>query len=375
MRFHACLLSTLLLGSVMVFPSAVSAALSQQTYIAMPATNMPDSGWVASDSRVAYVLDNPLIGPGNNPNTGQFFHDYHAQVFLVDLRAAGGHFTTSQPRLLFTGPKGRSLALGSVLGGWLVYEAYTSTNIGGPWAINARNITTGKRIVIDTREMEGVPSLTPVPRSDGHTVAWQSWTTIQGRTTSVIRTYNLRTGQRTLVVHGGTPNTWAYTGVSISGQRLVIEKDQYKQQRSQIRLFDLHSGKMSTLSPAGQAASEPWISGDIAVWKIGWRFSNGKGVGLVNLRTGARKLLTAYNAEGPQTTANRFVAFASGGKTRVELYDILTGSRQVLAPISNGQIVGSVVHAADHILLYSQGKLCGDPNFVCPGQVVVLHLP
>lgn len=283
--------------------------------------------------------------------------------------------TASQPQPVYTGPRGVSIALGSALGDWLVYEEHDASDVGGPWEIVARNVNTGKAIVLDSRRREGVPSLTPAPRSDGHTVAWQSWTRIDARTVSVIRTYDLQTGERRLIARGGSPTTWAYTGVSISGQRVVIEKDQYSRKRGQILLFDLRSGKMSALTGARQSNSEPWISGDLVVWKVGWGFNNGRGIGVLNVRTNESRFVQAYRPDAPQTIANRYVVFSSLGTGKIRLYDATRGSSRVLAPTDDGYGVGEDVHAAGRIVLYDEGKPCGNPNFVCPGRLVVTRLP
>jgi len=70
------------------------------------------------------VLDSPLIGTPNDPNHGRFFRDFRAQAFVVDIHAVGGRLLASEPRLLFGGPKGTSMALGSALNGWPVYEEH-----------------------------------------------------------------------------------------------------------------------------------------------------------------------------------------------------------------------------------------------------------
>jgi hypothetical protein len=375
-RIILALLCTLiaLLG---VPPSAVGAAAGlQKIFIPTPASNLPNIGqWVASDSQLVYVLSDPSMGPPNDPNRGYTFRNFHPQFFLATLGNKHGHFTSSKPRLLFTGAKGKTIGLGSILGGWLVYEEYDSSNPGGPWKIFARNVATGRQVLVDSRDSEGVPSLTPPPRSDGHTIIWQTWTRLQGNVTSVVRTYNLVTGQRRLLAAGGSPKTWAYAGVVISGQQAVIEKDSFAQQHAQILLVNLITGQIRPLTGAGAANSEPWISGETVVWKVGWRFSNGRGIMVSNLESGTQKLIAGFNTEAPEITAGRYLIFSGGSTTRVKLYDTQAGSLQVLAPQNDGYGVGNVVRAADHVVLYDQGKPCGNPNFICPGRLVVTHLP
>lgn len=375
MRLILSVLSVLTLVTNVDATRAGPTALVQRAYIAMPATNRPECCWQPGTSAVAYVLDDPLIGPADSPTTGYVFRDFHAQIFLVRVNTTDGRLTTSKPRLVYRGPRGTSIALGSALGGWLVYEEHDASNVAGPWKIVARNVNTGRSIVLDSRQREGVPSLTPAPRSDGHTVAWQSWTRVNGLTVSVVRTYDLETGERRLIAQGGSPTTWAYTGVSISGQRVAIEKDQYRRRRAQILLYDLRTGRMSSVTPAGKANSEPWVSGDLVVWKVGWNFNNGRGIGVMNVRTNERRFVRAYRPGPPQTIANRYVVFSSVGTGKIRLYDATSGSSRIMAPTDNGYGVGDDVHAAGRLVLYDEGKPCGNPNFVCPGRLVVTRLP
>lgn len=373
--FFGLLCSMTLLANASSSSARATTAL-QRMFIPMPASNLPTSGeWVAGDSRLVYIVSDPLMGPPNDPNKGSYFRDFRARFFLVNLSRGGRHLKGSKPYEFLTGPTGMTIGLGSVLGGWLVYEAYDSYNPRGPWRIIARNIVTGRQVLLDSRDREGIPSLTPPPRSDGRTAIWQSWTRVRGSVTSVIRTYNFATGQRRVLLLGGAPTTWAYTGVAISGRRVIVEKDSFARRRAQILLADLVTGRIRPLTNAAQSNSEPWIEGDTAVWKVGWLFSNGRGITVLNVRTGFSRTIAGFNSEAPEIAAGRYVVFSSGGRTRVKLYDIRTGSLQVLAPRQDGYGVGNAVRAAGHVILYDEGKPCGDPNFVCPGRLVVTRVP
>lgn len=366
------LVSLLTIPFAFLSSSVHAAPPMSSAYIPMPATNMPNNGWVAGDTTLVYVGDDPLIGPRNNPNTGHYFKDFHAQVFTARLKVRNQRLVVGPLRLLFRGPLGKRIGPGAVLGGWFVYEQYDAYNIGGNWTILARNLVTGKTLSIDSRDQEGVPSLTPIPQSDGQSVAWESWTKVHGRTTSVIRTYDLTTGQRRLILEGGSPNTWAYTGVRISGRYLVVEKDLYNKQRAQILLVDRITGTVRALTPATGANSEPSISGNLVVWKFGWRFGAGNGVVVDNLQTGKRTRIPGVKAEVPQVVATHYVVFPQGYTTRIRLFDDRAGSLQTLAPADDGySSVGDVANASGHVVLYDEGRPCGSPTFTCPGRLVI----
>jgi hypothetical protein len=378
MRMLPWLVSSLFVLAVFYCSAWADTPILPKTSISMPASNMGNSGdRVTSDTQLIYQLSDPLIGPPDNPITGRHFTNFHAVDYLVQLQLTKGRLIASRPKKLFRGPKGKMIGLGALLGGWLIYEQYESYNLASNWQIIARSITTGKAIVLDSRNREGVPSLTPIPHGDGRLVAWQSWTQHHGQPTSVIRTYNLLTGQRRLILEGGSPTTWAYIGVRISGPRLVIEKDFYRTQHAQVLLANLTTGRVRALTPATGAASEPNIGGEIATWKVGWRFSNGSGIVVANLRTGMRTLIHAYNAEIPQVVANRYVVFPAGSNTHIELYDTYTHITSTLVPFKDkaGYGVGDDIRVGGHVVSYTQGKQCGSPTFTCPGRLVLAWLP
>lgn len=337
---------------------SVTASLpTTNTTINLPAMNLPGGDVVVSDGVLAYTLPDPLThaGMANAP-----FTHFHTRIFVVSLRSTGTSLVASAPRLLLAGPPGDTMTMWSIAGGWLVYSQYSSSDPAGPWVLVARHVATGRLVVLDTPAREGVPSLVAQAASDGRTVVWQSWTQVHRQATSVVRSYDLVTGQRQVLVEGGAPNSWFYAWPGVSGRWVVFEKEQPRVQptRSQIMLADIATHQVRPLTDAAAANSEPSISGDIVTWKVGWRYENGQGVVIADLRTGMRHVLTAPNAEQPKVTAGRYVVFPLGNPGRVQLYDARTGTRRTLAgPQPDGSQPGNIVVAGGHLVVFMLSKL------------------
>jgi len=356
-------------GSAQASPSAM-----RSVAIPMPATNLPGGPPIADDSQVVYVLDDPPTH-APDPANGPYFKNFVPRFFLVKLHNTATHIAASKPRLLFTGSRGMGIGLGSMLGGWLIYEEYTAWyNPGGPWRMLARNLLSGKQIVLDSRDREDMPSVTLPASSDGRTAVWQTFTVIGGRPTSIIRAYDFHTGRRRVLAQGGTPSKWEFGSPSVSGRSVIFERRTFATQQSQILLKDLRSGRIRTLTPPAGANTEPTISGSIAVWKQGW--GAGRAITVLNLLTGVRKIVNAPGVDFPQATAGRYVVFGElTGVVRDQIYDARTGREDTLFAPHDGFATGGVTSAGGHTALYDIGRACGSPIFLCPGKLIVVALP
>lgn len=378
MRFAPRLFSCLLLWMALLSVPA-NAQTTAKLNIPRPATDVPTSGsWVLSPSQLIYVLADPLMGGRNDPNHGRYFKDFRLKFFLVNLHPQAGRFMPSTPRLLFTGPQGAEIGLGSLARGWLVYiQTAAYYDPGGTWSVIAYNVDTGARVVLDTRDREGVASLNPAPRTDGHTVVWQSYTRVRGKVTSVIRSYDLATGHYRILAHGGSSSTWVYYDAQVSGRWVVTERDDFKHQRSQIMLVDLRTDAIRGLTSSAAANSEPTVAGDIVAWKVGWRFGNARGIAVRNLRSRTQKFIPDAGAEAPAAVANGYVAFSSRvGTPHVSLYDDRRGVVRTIVPADDhGYRTGGDVRVAGNLVSYTEGLPCNSPKLVCPGRFVVSRIP
>ena len=168
----------------------------QHAFIYRPPTNMPDmSEQVASENTIAYALDTPLFR--TSPTSRQTH--FHASLYLVSVSRAGGRLHVSGRRLLFVAPEDLQLVLGSLVGNWLTYTEAPSNYTGSPWTMLARNISTGKVLVLDTSRREGTNSINPPPYGDGASVVWQAFHQTGAQVTSVVRSYDLATHHQRLL--------------------------------------------------------------------------------------------------------------------------------------------------------------------------------
>ena len=182
---------------------------------------------------------------------------------------------------------------------------------------------------------------------------------------SVVRAYDLLTGQRRVVAEGGSTHTFLYGPPAVSGSQVVFEKalpdsgsGPSAQPHIQIMLADMVTGRVRPLTPANEANSEPSISGHYVVWKRGARFTNGAGAEVEDLRTGRRTVLVTDVVEGPKVTAGRYVVFSHGlNLPRVELYDLhMQGHMTLAAPRADGTGPGHGVKVSGRTILYSRNK-------------------
>lgn len=355
----ACALSPALL----LFPSIVGLAAPPlpTATVPLPPTNVTGGGPAVSSTLLAYNLPDPVLAP--TPNQAATFLNFHARIFVVPLQARGGRVVAGPPRLLFTGPRGMGIGLVSTTSGWLVYEQYSASDLTAPWTLAARDLATGRVVTVDTSLRGGVPGIPPLAASDGRTIVWATRTQLPGGGTTRVHSYDLRTGRFRVIAEGGSPSTWQYDWPAISGHYAVFEKDTPARQTAQVFLADLTTGQVRPLTPAAEANSEPAISGDVVVWKRGWRYADGTGAVIYNRRTGRQQSLREPEIEQPKATAGRYVVFPTnqpGQPIQVQSYDLQTGTRTTLAgptPTHDGYQPGNTVFVGDHAVLSVLVKL------------------
>ena len=352
-----CLLPFALLavGSAPAAHAATPASLPTAT-IATPTSDMPGVGLAVSDTHLAYILPDPVLRPRGRTKTN-VFSTFHDRVFLVPLHMRGGRLIAGQARVLLTGARARVLSLISISDDWLVYSQYSSDSldVDVPWSLMARNVRTQRAVILDTSAREGLGGIPPDAASDGQTVVWRSRTLVHGEQTWVIRAYTFATGRSRIVVRGGTPTTFAYGLPGVSGRYVVYEQEwsHGPAPRAQIWLSDLATGQRQALTSAQDANSEPAIAGDVVVWKVGWRYAGGQGLGLYNMRTGVRKTLTEAGLEQPVLTVN-YAIYSFNIPTIVRLYNTQTGVQTSLAG-ADGHEPGDMVFAGEQTVAYTTG--------------------
>ncbi|MGH2444058.1 MAG: TolB family protein [Chloroflexota bacterium] len=349
---------------------------STRASFAIPPSNVASTGAVLDAYHVVYGVAVPrmhrptCVSCGDTP-----FTNFHIQMFVRRLTYSPGGIQVSRQRPLFTGPRGEQIAVFALRRHWLVYLAYSQRQ---SWQLLARNVVTGRRILLDTSRREALPSLSAHAGTDGRTVVWQTWTTIQGKPASVIRSYSLITGKRHLLLSGGNGNPSSIGDPQISGNRMAFVQENYNQ-TSEIMLQNIRTGRVRSLTPANQVNYEPAISGNVLVWVHG-RLSNGHTHGLVvaDLATGRRVALPYSSSQLPQVANGRYVAFSTDKQhVSVQLYDARTGRRRVLAGPAvagrPGSPVGNLA-AGPRAILYYVLNPCSHP-MTCASHIVVTRMP
>jgi hypothetical protein len=340
----------------------------------IPASNVSNAGPVMDEHHVVYGVASPrmhaptCVSCGDAPFTG-----FHLRVYIrIFLIGPTGGIVVSQPWLLFTGPRGAQIAFMSFHHGWLTYLTYLP---GDRWTLLARNVVSGRQILLDSPQREGVPSRFLHAGSDGRTVVWQSWTRLGGKTVSVIRSYSLITGQRRLLLAGGAGQDFFYDSPEISGDRLVFTRE-YPDGTAQLFLASLTTGRVRALTPLHQINREAAIAGDVLVWLHG---KSTRGLVVLNLSNGHRLALSHSSAQLPRIAAGRYIVFATDyGHTSVQVYDTHTNQRRIIAgptPSGGAGSNGEQVKVGGRVILYSRANLCGSPNYVCPGHIVLVAVP
>jgi hypothetical protein len=360
-----------------IAPAHVASNSLLHAGFSIPTSNVAASGPVLDERHVVYGVASPrmhaptCVSCGDRPFTG-----FHLQIFIRSFRSGGNAIVVSQPRVLFTGPRGAQVAFLSFHHNWLIYETYLP---GDRWTLLARNVVSGRQILLDSPQREGAASPLAHAGSDGSTVVWQSWTRVVGKTVSVIRSYSVIIGQRRLLISGGTGEDSFYTSPEVSGDRLVFTRE-YPDGTAQLFLASMTTGRVRALTPLHQINREAAIARNVLVWVHG-DISLGHTHGLVveNLATGHRVALPHSSTQLPRIAAGRYVAFATVYRTTsVEVYDTRTHQRRTItarAPAVGPGSSGGQVEAGGHTVLYSLLASCGSTGALCPSRFMLVDLP
>ena len=301
---------------------------------------------------------------------------FHMQIYIRLFQSGFGGTVVSQPRLLFTGPRGAQVAFMAFHHSWLIYETYSP---GDRWTLFARNVVSGRHILLDSPRQEGVSSRFVNAGSDGRTVVWQGWRGMGGKAVSAIRSYSLITGQRRLLISGGTGQDFLYSSPAVSGDRLVYERA-FPDGTAQLFLEIMATGRTRALTPLHQINGEAAISGNVVVWVHGSiALGHTHGLVVLNLANGHRLALSHSPAQLPRIAAGRYVVFGTvDERTSVQAYDTRTGQRRTLTagrPLVGPGSSDGQVETGGHVVLYSLLTVCGGASFPCPERFVLVALP
>lgn len=344
--------------------------------IVLPATNIPTGGWAVGDGYAVYAVADPPLQP-QAPRSGQVFDNFVTRVHVVRLTSRSTPDKVSDT-VAIVGPRGVGIFPHQVSAGWLFMTEARVDDPAATWLLIAYSLATGRSILLDSSAREGLAGVSSRAQSDGRMVVWSAWTMSHGQPASVIRAYDLATGQRSVVAEGGSLTSWAYYWPAVAGRWVVFERDIPARQRAQILLADLTTRHVRILTPPSQVGSEPSIAGNLIVWKEGWRFGVGQGVTAYTLQNADRRHIYAGAVEQPQVVATDHIVFVAGiSPWRIMRFDTRTGRLMTLvssALDSDGYVPGNGVMVGDHMVAYGLEKYSTGliPN---PMRVVILTLP
>jgi hypothetical protein len=380
-------LASLAGGGGRATPIAAAPSAPISASLAYPETNGADSHWAADDHTLVYTVDDPAHWPTLCVSCGDApFTAFRVRFYIATIHGTGARVSLTKPRLFYTGPTGIHFSVVGVGEGWVVYIRSDSAHppeLSGQWSLVAQNIASGHDVVLDSAELEGLPSIGVSARVVGKEVVWSTWTAGPNGGTSIMRSYDLSAGTKRVVAHGGSPSTWSYTWPDISGHQVIFEKA--TPTYHQILLKDLVTGSRRALTPASGWSSEPTLSGNIAAWKDGAQYDLGKGVMIANLKTGRvtemRPGAGRYDAENPVAFGGSYVVIdASHIKDdllqTLYLYDAHGGTQHTLfdSKARTSWVTGNdVMKGGSHTFLYYQGKMTTPGDWTA--RLVLLRSP
>jgi len=346
----------------------------------VPASNVASSGPVLDDQHVVYGVALPRFHHPVCLSCGQRpFTNFHVQVYVRDYRRSAASITVYQPSLLFDAPRGAQVALYSLTAGWLVYDTDSPYD---RWQLFARNVVTGRVILLDSSQMEGQHSRFSHASSDGKTVVWQSSSQIDGPAMPGFRFYTFATGRRWFLTPVETDANYYYASPQIAGNRLIMVKESRIRPTSQLFIENLAIRQIHALTPPGQWNFEPFIFGNTVVWVHGSiTLGHTHGLVVANLATGRRVALKHSSSQLPQIAAGRYVVFAPDYPTAypkgsVQVYDALTGRRRTIAagPDASGFVPNWTVEVGGSAALVEMNKPCSASDGVCPTYFALIAL-
>ncbi len=303
------------------------------TSVLVPTTALAMNSPAVDDTLLAYAL--PPATPSGRGSP--------IRLVGVPLRATARGLAAAPPRTIctVTGTANLMVAPLTAGGGWVVYVAY-SYHATQTWTLAMCQVSTGRRVVLDTSARERGGGDAPGAHSDGHTVVWATLTRAPGRRapTSVVYAYDLATGRQRVLAEGGSPDTFVYAAVSVSGRRVLFEKQNYVgTETDQFLLADLNTGRMRALAPPRHDIYGPTLSGEAIAYGLGGPDANGGnagvGVGAYNVRTGRRVEIVGSIVTSQQAVAGHDIVYVQGvppanDVTTLWLYDLRTGHRTAL---------------------------------------------
>ena len=170
---------------------------------------------------------------------------------------------------------------------WLSWETYYENGSG--WQLFARNLTTGKEILVDRQEDTHYNSLRgPYPAISGSQLVWSTIRkNATGEMKGTVMLIDLDKGDKRILVEDPS---YFYGYVGIDNGQVVWSKSQFSSNEVNVFLHDLKSGKTTRLTDDDRSF-QPQIRGDWVVWRHG--FGQIGPISILNLKTSERIRLVA----------------------------------------------------------------------------------
>ena len=205
---------------------------------------------------------------------------------------------------------------------WLPWETYYENGSG--WQLFARNLTTGKEILVDRQEDTHYNSLRgPYTAISGSQLVWSTIRkNATGEMKGTVMLIDLDKGDKKILVEDPS---YFYGYVGIDNGQVVWSKSQFSSNEVNVFLHDLKSGKTTQLTDDDRSF-QPQIRGDWVVWRHG--FGQIGPISILNLKTGERIRLVA---EGDfLRMGDGMVLWWTICKTNAYVYDI---RKNILYPV------------------------------------------
>ena len=142
--------------------------------------NVNSDGYAVSDTQLVYSLADLAwtnVHQCSVCTPPVIFTKFRVKFYDAHLHVVDGRLVAAKPHVIFTESKGWNVSMYSDLNGWVVYDRYHSYELdgGSDWQLIARNIATGRRVIVDDPEIEGAAFNPQGARSDGRTVVFTAY--------------------------------------------------------------------------------------------------------------------------------------------------------------------------------------------------------
>lgn len=205
---------------------------------------------------------------------------------------------------------------------WLSWDTHLEN--GNGWQLFARNLKTGKEILVDRQEDTGYNSLRgPYTALSGNLLVWSTVRiNAAGEKKGTVMLIDLDKGIKKILAEDPS-NFFGFVG--IDHERVVWSKGQFDSNEVNVYMHDLATGKTTQLTDDDRSY-QPQIRGEWVVWRHG--FGQIGPISILNLKTGERMQL---DAEGDfLRIGDGLVLWWTYLKTNAYVYDI---RKNILYPV------------------------------------------